>query len=106
MDVGWYRLSDLNILEGKLLGSSYNQCCVGVWVVDLLRIEPYAIGNVTRLNGHSESRFSSSGKLSELIENTTKASLGQVIHFTKHRAEYEGNKISRKVVCLSKFGSC
>ena len=106
MDVGWYRLSDLNILEGKLLGSSYNQCCVGVCVVDLLRIEPYAIGNVTRLNGHSESRFSSSGKLSKLIENTTKASLGQVIHFTKHRAEYEGNKISRKVVCLSKFGSC
>ncbi|KAI7994536.1 hypothetical protein LOK49_LG11G00038 [Camellia lanceoleosa] len=35
VDVGWSRLSDLNIHEGKLLGCSYNQSCVGVWVVDL-----------------------------------------------------------------------
>ncbi|RVW51236.1 Katanin p80 WD40 repeat-containing subunit B1-like [Vitis vinifera] len=76
VDVGWSRLSDLNIHEGKLLGCSYNQSCVGVWVVDLSRIEPYAVGNVTRLNGHSESKSSSSGNLSVLTENTTKASLG------------------------------
>ncbi|KAJ9691763.1 hypothetical protein PVL29_013836 [Vitis rotundifolia] len=78
VDVGWSRLSDLNIHEGKLLGCSYNQSCVGVWVVDLSRIEPYAIGNVTRLNGHSESKSSSSGNLSVLTENTTKASLGRL----------------------------
>lgn len=36
MDVGWSRLSDLNVHEGKLLGCSYNQSCVGVWVVDIL----------------------------------------------------------------------
>nr|CAN69414.1 hypothetical protein VITISV_026914 [Vitis vinifera] len=77
VDVGWSRLSDLNIHEGKLLGCSYNQSCVGVWVVDLSRIEPYAVGNVTRLNGHSESKSSSSGNLSVLTENTTKASLGR-----------------------------
>lgn len=35
MDVGWSRLSDLNVHEGKLLGCSYNQSCVGVWVVDI-----------------------------------------------------------------------
>lgn len=35
MDVGWSRLSDMNVHEGKLLGCSYNQNCVGVWVVDL-----------------------------------------------------------------------
>ncbi|RZR95907.1 hypothetical protein BHM03_00024823, partial [Ensete ventricosum] len=35
VDVGWSRLSDMNIHEGKLLGCSYNQSCVGVWVVDL-----------------------------------------------------------------------
>lgn len=78
VDVGWSRLSDLNIHEGKLLGCSYNQSCVGVWVVDLSRIEPYAVGNVTRLNGHSESKSSSSGNLSVLTENTTKASLGRL----------------------------
>ena len=37
MDVGWSKLSDLNVHEGKLLGCSYNQSCVGVWVVDLVK---------------------------------------------------------------------
>lgn len=35
VDVGWSKLSDLNMHEGKLLGCSYNQSCVGVWVVDV-----------------------------------------------------------------------
>ncbi|XP_062159219.1 katanin p80 WD40 repeat-containing subunit B1 homolog KTN80.4 isoform X2 [Alnus glutinosa] len=78
VDVGWSRLSDLNVHEGKLLGCSYNQSCVGVWVVDILRIEPYAISNVTRSNGHSESKSSSSGSLSVLNENTAKTSLGRL----------------------------
>ncbi|XP_070667085.1 katanin p80 WD40 repeat-containing subunit B1 homolog KTN80.3 isoform X4 [Malus domestica] len=56
VEVGWSRLSDLTVHEGKLLGCSYNQSCVGVWVVDILRIEPYAIGNASRLSGHSESK--------------------------------------------------
>ena len=33
---------------------------------------------MTRLNGHSESKSSSSGNLSVLTENTTKASLGRL----------------------------
>ncbi|KAJ6983814.1 katanin p80 WD40 repeat-containing subunit B1 [Populus alba x Populus x berolinensis] len=37
VDVGWSKLSDLNVHEGKLLGCSYNQSCVGVWVVDLVK---------------------------------------------------------------------
>ncbi|KAI4358074.1 hypothetical protein L6164_001978 [Bauhinia variegata] len=74
VDVGWSRLSDLNVHEGKLLGCSYNQSCVGVWVVDISRIEPYALNNVNRLNGHSETK-SSSGSVSVLTENTVKARL-------------------------------
>jgi katanin p80 WD40 repeat-containing subunit B1 len=35
VDVGWHKLADLCIHEGKLLGCSFNQSCVGVWVVDL-----------------------------------------------------------------------
>lgn len=78
VDVGWSRLSDLNIHEGKLLGCSYNQSCVGVWVVDISRIEPYAVGNnITRLNGNQEQKSNSSGNLSALAENATKASLGR-----------------------------
>ncbi|XP_057962663.1 katanin p80 WD40 repeat-containing subunit B1 homolog KTN80.4 [Malania oleifera] len=75
VDVGWSRLSDLNIHEGKLLGCSYNQSCVGVWVVDISRIEPYAIGNAARINGQPETKSVSSGVLTE---NTTKATIGRL----------------------------
>ncbi|KAL3510158.1 hypothetical protein ACH5RR_029559 [Cinchona calisaya] len=78
VDVGWSRLSDLNIHEGKLLGCSYNQSCVGVWVVDISRIEPYAMGSTTRLNCQLELKSSSSGNLSLLVEDISKASLGRL----------------------------
>ncbi|KAL5982961.1 hypothetical protein ACLOJK_017041 [Asimina triloba] len=71
VDVGWSKLSDLNIHEGKLLGCSYNQSCVGVWVVDISRIEPYAIANTTRSNGHSELKSTSSGNVQ--TDNSLKA---------------------------------
>ncbi|KAK3004134.1 hypothetical protein RJ639_018988, partial [Escallonia herrerae] len=75
VDVGWSRLSDLNIHEGKLLGCSYNQSCVGVWVVDISRIEPYAAGNSTRSNGMPEPK---SNTRPVLTENTAKAGLGRL----------------------------
>ncbi|KAK2986004.1 hypothetical protein RJ640_024400 [Escallonia rubra] len=75
VDVGWSRLSDLNIHEGKLLGCSYNQSCVGVWVVDISRIEPYAAGNSTRSNGQPEPK---SNTRPVLTENTAKAGLGRL----------------------------
>ncbi|XP_038721667.1 katanin p80 WD40 repeat-containing subunit B1 homolog KTN80.4-like isoform X1 [Tripterygium wilfordii] len=78
VDVGWSKLSDLNVHEGKLLGCSYNQSCVGIWVVDISRIEPYAVNDMDRLDGLSESKSSSSGNLSILNENTTKGSLGRL----------------------------
>ncbi|KEH24722.1 putative transcription factor WD40-like family [Medicago truncatula] len=74
VEVGWSRLSDLNVHEGKLLGCSYNQSCVGVWVVDISRIEPYALNSMNQLNGHSESK-SSSGNTTVLNEITAKARL-------------------------------
>ncbi|PHT26195.1 Katanin p80 WD40 repeat-containing subunit B1 [Capsicum baccatum] len=77
VDVGWSRLSDLNIHDGKLLGCSYNQSCVGVWVVDILRLEPYAMGT-TRLNGHSDVKSNSSVNLSNLAEDASKANLGRL----------------------------
>ncbi|XP_039001770.1 katanin p80 WD40 repeat-containing subunit B1 homolog KTN80.4-like isoform X2 [Hibiscus syriacus] len=78
VDVGWSKLSDLNVHEGKLLGCSYNQSCVGVWIVDISRIEAYAVGNAKRVNGHSEPKSRSGGNLSVLNENTTKASMGRL----------------------------
>ncbi|KAG5238001.1 katanin p80 WD40 repeat-containing B1 [Salix suchowensis] len=75
VDVGWSKLADLNVHEGKLLGCSYNQSCVGVWVVDISHIESYAIGNANRFNGHSESKSGAIGNQSVLLENNAKSSL-------------------------------
>ncbi|CAA2963407.1 katanin p80 WD40 repeat-containing subunit B1 homolog isoform X1 [Olea europaea subsp. europaea] len=77
VDVGWSRLSDLNVHEGKLLGCSYNQSCVGVWVVDISRIEPYEIGSAARLNANLEPK-SNSGGSTILTENTIKGNLGRL----------------------------
>ncbi|GAA0160989.1 hypothetical protein LIER_17414 [Lithospermum erythrorhizon] len=76
VDVGWSKLSDLNIHEGKLLGCSYNQSCVGVWVVDISRIEPYSysLRSNARLNGHSDLKTNANSP-SVLRENTTKTNL-------------------------------
>ncbi|CAM0956652.1 unnamed protein product [Alopecurus aequalis] len=45
VDVGWSTLADLSVQEGKLLGCSYSQSCVGIWVVDLMNIESYVADN-------------------------------------------------------------
>ncbi|XP_006848621.2 katanin p80 WD40 repeat-containing subunit B1 homolog isoform X1 [Amborella trichopoda] len=80
VDVGWSRLADLNIHEGKLLGCSYNQSCVGVWVVDISRVGPYAATSLPRSNGHSESKSGPSGnQIVHQSESTTvKVNIGRL----------------------------
>ncbi|CAH9088334.1 unnamed protein product [Cuscuta europaea] len=78
VDVGWSKLSDLNVHEGKLLGCSYNQSCVGVWVVDISRIEPYTSRTTTRLNGHSEVKSNSSATLPGLDVDSAKSNLSRL----------------------------
>ncbi|KAH9331037.1 hypothetical protein KI387_003145, partial [Taxus chinensis] len=60
VDVGWSKLADLSIHKEKLLGCSYNQSCVGVWVVDISRVEPHSGANVSRTNNLGEGKLSSS----------------------------------------------
>ncbi|XP_050223134.1 katanin p80 WD40 repeat-containing subunit B1 homolog KTN80.3-like isoform X2 [Mercurialis annua] len=78
VDVGWSKLSDLNVHEGKLLGCSYNQSCVGVWVVDISRIEPNCPGNVSRFNGYSESKPGLNANQAILIDSTAKTNIGRL----------------------------
>ncbi|KAK3143357.1 hypothetical protein QOZ80_4AG0299350 [Eleusine coracana subsp. coracana] len=77
VDVGWSRLADLNVHEGKLLGCSFNQSCVGIWVVDLARLEPYATGTSTKLNGHSELKTLSSGAMPLQNDSGSRANIGR-----------------------------
>ncbi|KAF8114181.1 hypothetical protein N665_0040s0036 [Sinapis alba] len=48
VDMGWSTLGDLCISEGKLMGCSYYQNSVGIWVSDISQIEPYRIGSVDK----------------------------------------------------------
>ena len=44
VDVSWTKLADLSMHENKLLGGSIHNSFVGVWVVDLNRVEPFHSG--------------------------------------------------------------
>ncbi|XP_018484248.1 katanin p80 WD40 repeat-containing subunit B1 homolog KTN80.4 [Raphanus sativus] len=78
VDVGWSRLSDMNVHEGKLLGCSYNQNCVGVWVVDLSRTEPGNTGDTAQSNGQAEKRSGSGRDSVVLNDNNSKTIPGKL----------------------------
>ncbi|OEL15343.1 Katanin p80 WD40 repeat-containing subunit B1-like protein [Dichanthelium oligosanthes] len=63
--------------EGKLLGCSFNQSCVGIWVVDLTRLEPYATGTIAKLNGHSELKTVSSATMPLQNDSGSRANIGR-----------------------------
>eukprot|EP00252_Welwitschia_mirabilis_P000969 TRINITY_DN10952_c0_g1_i1.p1 TRINITY_DN10952_c0_g1~~TRINITY_DN10952_c0_g1_i1.p1 ORF type:complete len:814 (+),score=152.69 TRINITY_DN10952_c0_g1_i1:424-2865(+) len=74
VDVGWSKLADVNVHEGKLLGCSYNQSCVGVWVVDISRVGPYSSGNLSRANGTNEVKLASGqNQSSQQVDNNLKS---------------------------------
>nr|VDC67830.1 unnamed protein product [Brassica rapa] len=75
VDVGWSRLSDMNVHEGKLLGCSYNQNCVGVWVVDLSRTEPCNTGDAAQSNGQPEKKSGSGRDSVVLNDNNSKTTI-------------------------------
>ncbi|KAK8946613.1 hypothetical protein KSP39_PZI006880 [Platanthera zijinensis] len=54
VEMGWSSLADLIIYEGKLLGCSFHQSRVGVWIADISLIGPYAIGLSLNKNSLSE----------------------------------------------------
>ncbi|KAG2548182.1 hypothetical protein PVAP13_9KG149700 [Panicum virgatum] len=68
VDVGWSTLADLTVDEGKLLGCSYNQNCIGVWVVDLMKHEPYADNCAgSHLNGSVDGLIQSDNSKSAVL---------------------------------------
>jgi len=82
VDVGWSTLADLTVDEGKLLGCSYNQNCIGVWVVDLMKHEPYADNCAgSHLNGSVDGLIQS--------DNSKSAVLGRLPVSTSQGLNYE-----------------
>ncbi|KAK3165627.1 hypothetical protein QOZ80_1AG0035730 [Eleusine coracana subsp. coracana] len=54
VDMGWTNMADLSIYEGKLLGCSYHERCVGLWAADISLIGPYALGVLPKTNFFAE----------------------------------------------------
>ncbi|GLT33504.1 hypothetical protein SLA2020_080860 [Shorea laevis] len=77
VDIGWSTLGDLCIHEGKLLGCSYYQNSVGVWVADISHIEPYGGLTVPEQNNRMEKKldFNESHPL-EKVGNGLRSTLG------------------------------
>ncbi|KAM7255205.1 hypothetical protein ACFE04_020446 [Oxalis oulophora] len=65
VDIGWSTLGDLCIKEGNLIGCSYYQNSVGVWVADTSRIEPYGACPVRGENECTDAKFDLQGSPSE-----------------------------------------
>ncbi|KAK4770769.1 hypothetical protein SAY87_031301 [Trapa incisa] len=58
IDMGWSTLSDMCIHEGKLLGCSYFQNSVGIWVSDISLVEPYGVDSVSLKKNAMHHEFS------------------------------------------------
>ncbi|TKY71647.1 Katanin p80 WD40 repeat-containing subunit B1-like [Spatholobus suberectus] len=68
VDMGWTTLGDLCIHDGKLLGCSFYQNSVGVWVADISLIEPYGAGLDPIENEGTEQKFSLQRSKPEKVE--------------------------------------
>ncbi|XP_043690361.1 katanin p80 WD40 repeat-containing subunit B1 homolog KTN80.2 isoform X2 [Telopea speciosissima] len=75
VDIGWSTLGDLCIHEGKLLGCSYHQNCVGVWVADISLIGPYG-GDAPRSNSQTGQKFNMRESLVQKVDGSLKSNTG------------------------------
>ncbi|KAL2635022.1 hypothetical protein R1flu_006501 [Riccia fluitans] len=107
VDVGWSKLADLTVHEGKLLGASFQQSCVGVWVVDLMRVYPFQTGHVPReaaatvssrpsTNGHHAGQQTASGNQFQTGHTPREASTS-----VNSRPSTNGHSASQQVAAVN-----
>ncbi|XP_047307665.1 katanin p80 WD40 repeat-containing subunit B1 homolog KTN80.2-like isoform X2 [Impatiens glandulifera] len=73
LEIGWSKLSDLTINEGKLLGCSYYQNSVGVWASDISLIEPYRVSDINEKTKCSEQKHDLQQSSPEKVGNHRRA---------------------------------
>ena len=73
VDVGWSKISDLSLHENKLIGCSFHQTFVGVWVVDLTRVAPFGSAPVDRSSVNSSPQAELVNRLSRPKPTTAEA---------------------------------
>ncbi|GKA38264.1 hypothetical protein Tco_0730815 [Tanacetum coccineum] len=69
LDMGWSTLDDLYIDDGKLLGCSYYQNLVSVWVENTTLIEPHGRIILPKENTRVQTKFNRQQDLTERVES-------------------------------------
>ncbi|XP_062207073.1 katanin p80 WD40 repeat-containing subunit B1 homolog KTN80.2-like [Phragmites australis] len=87
VDMGWSNLADLSIYEGKLLGCSYHERRVGLWVADISLIGPYALGVVPKAISFAELVHSMDDNPAKSIDSTANSS--PVLAMTHPKTSYK-----------------
>ncbi|KAL6883549.1 hypothetical protein ACP4OV_010963 [Aristida adscensionis] len=95
VDVGWSTLADLTVDGGKLLGCSYNQSCVGIWVVDLTRSVPCNIDS-------AESNLSGSVNRPMQTDNSISSVFGRLSVSRNPASEIASNNLLKRSISASK----
>ncbi|KAK1260627.1 hypothetical protein QJS04_geneDACA022532 [Acorus gramineus] len=72
VDMGWSHLGDLCIHEGQLLGCSYHQSRVAIWIADISLIGPYASGIIPRSNNNMDPE-SNNGENVAVVQGRTRS---------------------------------
>ncbi|KAM3402383.1 hypothetical protein ACQJBY_006332 [Aegilops geniculata] len=98
VDVGWSTLADLNVQEGKLLGCSYNQSCVGIWVVDLMKFDPYTVSS-------AEAFWNGTGNGPLQADNSISSMLGSLSIARRPEANETSSTLLKRPMSASKEAS-
>ncbi|XP_072988421.1 katanin p80 WD40 repeat-containing subunit B1 homolog KTN80.4-like isoform X1 [Typha latifolia] len=74
VNIGWSTLADLTIYEGNLLGCSFHESRVGVWLADISLIGPYALSVLPKTNSLTEPKYSLGDYSVKLPDDNAKSS--------------------------------
>ncbi|XP_023758251.1 katanin p80 WD40 repeat-containing subunit B1 homolog KTN80.4 isoform X1 [Lactuca sativa] len=75
LDMGWSTLGDLCINDGKLVGCSYYQNSVAVWVADTSLIEQSGPSNLAEENTRMPHKFKLQKDLTERVESPRRSTM-------------------------------
>ncbi|KAK9056328.1 hypothetical protein SSX86_027418 [Deinandra increscens subsp. villosa] len=75
LDMGWSTLGDMCIDDGKLLGCSYYQNSVAVWVADTSLIEPRGHTIIAKENTRTQSKLNLQQDLKERVGSPRRSTL-------------------------------
>ena len=98
VDVSWKNLKDLSVHDNKLLGANISNSFVGVWVVDLTRVEPFHSGAERGPGGGGTRDAEREERSRRGPEETAAAAVAAAAEVSLRRARLEREERQRRVL--------